>query len=276
MRARRARSLLVFAAFAAGVVYVLVSRDSGESSNIAVSRDAPRTQEPAPPATAESPPTRTAPDDESLGQLKASFEARNYGETIRLAEKTLSEFPDDASARDYLNRAKARRDADRIASVLQTGIASFDSGDFAACVKDMESVLRLDGGNKEAQDYLFKADTALSRNDILAMVERRRVAEESEDIEALLRDLDSAELISQERGNYELIFNTHDRIRSYVQDDTISINFSSRTQATVSFWHALRGVYQKNGEENTISSQKKWRLEKRGKTWKIVDIVEES
>jgi serine/threonine protein kinase len=265
---------LLLLAAAAGVVYVLVSRGSGESSNIAVSRDAPRTQEPAPPAKAESPPTRTAPDDESLGQLKASFEARNYGETIRLAEKILSEFPDDASARDYLNRAKARRDADRIASVLQTGIASFDSGDFAACVKDMESVLRLDGGNKEAQEYLFKADTALSRNDILAMVERRRVAEEREDIEALLRDLDSAELISQERGNYELIFNTRDGIRSHV--DTVSINFSSRTQATVSFWHALRGVYQKSGEDSTISSQKKWRLEKRGKTWKIVDITDES
>jgi len=262
---------LLLLAAAAGVVYILYSRDAGESSNNTVSQDTTKTQESAPPPPAESPPPRTAADDDSLSQLKASFEARNFRETERLAEKILSEFPGDPSARDYLKKARGELSAAQIASLLQTGIASFDGGDFAACVRDMESVLRLDGDNKEAQDYLDKADKALSEMEIRAMLGRYRVAEENEDIEALLRDLDSEKLVSQERGNYELIFNTHDRIRSY--QDTISISFSSRTQATVTFWHALRGVYQKNGEDNTISSQKKWRLEKRGKTWKIIDII---
>jgi hypothetical protein len=136
----------------------------------------------------------------------------------------------------------------------------------------MESVLQLDRNNKEAQDYLDRADKAISTKDIRAMIERHRVAEQDEDIEALLGDIDSDNLASQERENYKLIFNTHDSIRSLV--DAISINFSSRTQATVSFWHALRGVYQKNGEDSSDVSQKKWKLEKRGKTWKIVDIVD--
>ena len=268
-----AGGLLLLAA-AAGVVYILVSQDAGKPPYNTVSQNTPKTQEAIPPPPAGSPPVQAAPDAESLGQLKASFEARNFGETVRLAQKILIDFPGDASARDYLNKARGELNDAKITSLLQTGIASFDSGDFAACVRDMESVLRLDGNNKEAQDYLDKADKALSEIDIRAMIERHRVAEQNEDIEALLKDLDSEKLVSQERGNYQLIFNIYDRIRSY--QDTISISFSSRTQATVSFWHALRGVYQKSGEDNTQSSQKKWRLEKRGKNWKIVDIIEES
>jgi len=272
-----AGGLLLLAA-AAGIVYVLYSRDAGESSNNTVSQNATKTQESAPPPPAESPPPRTAPDDDSLSQLKARFEARNFRETERLAEKILSEFPGDPSARDYLKKARGELSAAQIASLLQTGIASFDSGDFAACVRDMESVLRLEGDSKEVQDYLFKADTALSRKEIIAMIERHRVAEENEDLEALLRDLDSEELASQQRGNYSLIFNAYDEIASEVQLDNNPISFSGRAQATVSFWHALRGVYRKDGETDSIQKfiLKKWRLEKRGKNWKIVDIIEES
>jgi serine/threonine-protein kinase len=268
-----AGGLLLLAA-AAGVVYILYSRDAGESSNNTVSQNTTKTQESAPPPAAESPPPRTAPDDASLSQLKASFEARNFRETERLAEKILSEFPDDPSARDYLKKARGELSAAQTASLLQTGIASFDGGDFAACVRDMENVLRLDGNNKEAQDYLHKVDM----KDIRAMIERHRVAEENEDTEALLRDLDSEKLVSQERGNYELIFNAYDGIQSSVPQDSILISFSSRTQATVSFAHALRGNSQKDGETYSPQplSQKTWRLEKRGKTWKIVDIIDES
>ena len=265
---------LLLLAAAAGVVYILYSRDAGESSNNTVSQDTTKTQESAPPPPAESPPPRTAADDDSLSQLKASFEARNFRETERLAEKILSEFPGDPSARDYLKKARGELSAAQIASLLQTGIASFDGGDFAACVRDMENVLRLDGNNKEAQDYLHKVDI----KDIRAMIERHRVAEENEDTEALLRDLDSEKLISQERGNYQLIFNAYDGIQSSVPQDSILISFSSRTQATVSFAHALRGNSQKDGETYSPQplSQKTWRLEKRGKTWKIVDIIDES
>jgi serine/threonine-protein kinase len=272
-----AGGLLLLAA-AAGVVYVLVSRDGGEPPNNTVSRDTPKTQEAVPPPPAESTPLQAVPDAESLGQLKAAFEGRNFGETVRLAKKILSEFPGDASVRDYLDKAAKELGADQIASLLQTGIASYQSRDFAKCVQDMESVLQMDRNNKEALDYLDKADAALSGGEIMAMVERHRVAEESEDLEALLRDLDSEELAARQRGNYSLIFNAYDGIASEVQLDSNPISFSGRTKATVSFWHALRGVYRKDGETDSIQKfvLKKWRLEKRGKSWKIVDIIEES
>jgi len=272
-----AGGLLLMAA-AAGVVYILYSRDAGESSNNAVSQNTPKTQEAIPPPPAESPPPRTAPDDDSLSQLKARFEARNFRETERLAEKILSEFPGDPSARDYLKKARGELSAAQIASLLQTGIASFDSGDFPACVRDMESVLQLDRNNKEAQDYLDKADKAISTKDIRAMIERHRAAEENEDIENLLMDLDS-KLVSRERDYYEMIFKAYDGIQSLpsqVQQDSISISFPGGTLATVRFDYALRGISQKDGELYPIQqlSQKTWRLEKQGRNWKIVDIVD--
>lgn len=227
-----AGGLLLLAA-AAGVVYILYSRDAGESSNNTVSQNTTKTQESAPPPAAESPPLQAAPDAESMGQLKASFEDRNFGETVRLAEKILSDFPGEASALDFLNKAKRELADARVASLLQTGVASYENGNYAACIQDMESVLRLDGGNKEAQDYLDKADKALSEREIRAMLGRYRVAEENEDIEALLKDLDSEKLVSQERGNYELIFNAYDGIQSSVPQDSILISFSSRSASTI-------------------------------------------
>jgi len=272
-----AGGLLLMAA-AAGVVYILYSRDAGESSNNAVYQNTPKTQEAIRPPPAESPPPRTAPDDDSLSQLKARFEARNFSETERLAEKILSEFPGDPSARDYLKKARGELSAAQIASLLQTGIASFDSGDLPACVRDMESVLQLDRNNKEAQDYLDKADKAISTKDIRAMIERHRAAEENEDTENLLMDLDS-KLVSREREYYEMIFKAYDGIQSLpsqVQQDSISISFPGGTLATVRFDYALRGISQKDGELYPIQqlSQKTWRLEKQGRNWRIVDIVD--
>jgi len=238
-----AGGLLLLAA-AAGVVYVLVSQDAGKSPNNTVSQNMPKTQEAVP-----SPP----------------------------AEKILSEFPGDASGRDDLNKAKGELTAARVASLLQTGIAGYKSGNYAACVQDMESVLRMDGDNKEAQDYLFKADTALSKKEILAMIERRSLAEENEDLETLLSDLDSGSLASKQRDYYRTIFTIYDGIDSSFKGKPISISFSGRTHASVNFWHAIRGVSGKDKQVKPIYfGSKRWEMEKRGKIWKIVDIIWES
>ena len=262
-------------AAAAGVVYVLVSQDAGEPPNNTVSQNTPKTQEAIPPPPAESPPLAAAPDTESMGQLKASFEDRNFGETVRLAKKILSEFPGDASVLDYLDKAKGELNADQIASLLQTGIASYQSRDFAKCVQDMESVLQLDRNNKEAQDYLDKADTALSENEILAMIERRCLAEQNKDLETLLSDLGSGSLASKQRGYYRTIFDIYDGINSSFRGKPPSISLSDRTHASVNFWHAIQGVSRKDGQKKPIYyGSKKWEMEKRGKIWKIVDIMD--
>jgi predicted Ser/Thr protein kinase len=277
---RRMRSFalaggLLLLAAAAVVVYVLVSQDAAVRPSGTAIRTEPKTQDAVPPPGVESPSFQAAPDAESLGQLKASFEGRNFGETVRLAKKILSEFPGDASVLDFLNKAQGELDASQAASLLQTGIASYQSRDYAKCIQDMESVLQLDRNNKEARDYLDKADAAFSQGEILAMIERRCLAEQHKDLETLMSDLDSASLASKQRSYYTTIFDIYDRINSSFRGKPPSITISGRARASVNFWHAVQGVSRKDGQKKTIYyGSKKWEMEKRGKIWKIVDIMD--
>jgi serine/threonine protein kinase len=273
-----AAGLLVLAAVA-GWFILFRPRDSGGSRNAAADGETPKTQDVGPSASrGNSPsPPETAPDAANLAQLRESFERKDYGETVRLSESILGEDPGQAEAREYRIKAKAELDAALAEARLKTGIASYESGNYAACVKDMEDVLRLDENNQRAHDYLFKADTALSKRDILAMIERRRQAEEREDLAGVLKDLNSEALITQEQSYYSMIFTIYDGIKSKIQDGSISVDFSDRTHATAGFHHAIQGISRKDRKQKPVLySPERWFLEKRDNTWKIVRIRERS
>ncbi|OGD17267.1 MAG: hypothetical protein A2V76_06575 [Candidatus Aminicenantes bacterium RBG_16_63_14] len=261
--------LLVFTAVVGGII-LLLTRDAGRSRIVAADLGTPKTQE-------VSPPPGTVPVAEDRTKLRESFESKSYDETVRLAEAILREDPGNAEAGEYQAKAKAEIDSALVESRFKTGIASYESGDYTACVRDMEEVLRLDQNSQMGRDYLFKADTALSRRDILAMIERRRQAEEREDLEGVLRALAPGPLISEEQSYYSMIFTIYDGIKSKIQDSTISVSFSDRAHATASFHHAIQGISRKDGKQKPILyTQKFWTLEKRGNAWKIVGIQERS
>jgi serine/threonine protein kinase len=270
-----AAGLLIFAAVAVGII-LLRPKDTGASKSEAADSTATKTQAVSPPAsqgTSPPPAGAAASAAADLAKLRESFERKDYAGTVRLAEAILGQDPAQAEAREYRIKAKAELDAAQTASLLKSGIASFESANYAACVRDMEEVLRLDENNPSARDYLFKADTALSKRDILAMIERRRQAEESEDLEGVLKGLDSEALISQERAYYSAVFTIYDGIKSKIQDGTISIDFTDRTHVTAGFHHAIQGVYRKDGKlKPVLYSPERWILEKRGNAWKIVRI----
>lgn len=271
-----AGGLLVFAAVAGGIIFVL-SHNAGKSQSRTADRGTPKKQDVSPPHPLGSspPPPQTALAADSLAKLKESFELNDYNETVRLADHILSVDPGNTAAREFRIKAKAELDAALVAARLRTGIADWESGNYAACVRDMEEILRLDENNRVARDYLYKADTALSKRDILAMIERRRQAEESKDLEGVLRGLDSETLASQEKSDYSMIFTIYDGIKSRIPDNTVSVSFSDRTHAMASFHHAVQGIYKKDGKQKPIVfAQKQWTLEKRANAWKIVGIQE--
>jgi eukaryotic-like serine/threonine-protein kinase len=272
-----AAALLVVAAVAGGFI-LFRHRDSGGYPSTSADGGTSKIQNVSPPTLpGSSPPPETTPVAANLAKLRDSFERKDYGETVRLSESILSEDPGQAEAREFRIKAKAELDAAEAQAQLKTGIASYESGNYAACVKDMEEVLRLDENNKAARDYLFKADTALSKRDILAMIERRRQAEEREDLEGVLKGLNSDALITQEQSYYSMIFTIYDGIKSKIQDGSISVNFSDRTHATAGFHHAIQGVSRKDRKQRPVLySPERWILEKRDNTWKIIRIQERS
>jgi hypothetical protein len=109
------------------------------------------------------------------------------------------------------------------------------------------------------------------------MIERRRQAEEREDLAGVLKGLNSDALITQEQSYYSMIFTIYDGIKSKIQDGSISVDFSDRTHATASFHHAIQGIYRKDRKQKPLLySPERWILEKRDNTWKIIRILERS
>jgi predicted Ser/Thr protein kinase/tetratricopeptide (TPR) repeat protein len=213
-------------------------------------------------------PGAAALTDENLAKLKESFENKNYEETIKLAEDILAAQPANQAAQDYLKKALREILAVQVAPLIQSGISSYNSGNYGQCVQDMEKVLKLDAENKEGQKYLFLADTAVSKKDILGLIERQRVAEENKDLVTVLSHVGSPALASQMQSEYKLLFNAYDGIKSSVSN--ISVNFSGRSEARASFSHLLTAVYKKDGKRKIVfEGAKNWHFKKQGKNWKL-------
>jgi serine/threonine-protein kinase len=235
------------------------AKTGGPNQKAAVIKTSESTTKPA-----ESP---AVPPNEDLNRMKESFDNNKYGDTVKLAQDILAKFPANPVAQDYQRRALSGLVADQVAPLLQSGIMSYNQGNFAQCVKDMERVLNLDKDNAEAQKYLFKADTTLSKRDILSLIERHRAAEESKDLLTVLSDVGAPALSSQWQGEYKLLFNGYDAITSSISG--ISVNFISRTESTTSFSHLLTAVYKKDGKKKFFESSETWHLRKRGNAWLV-------
>ena len=272
--------LLVFALAVGGF---LVLRPKGErkasgTADTAVQNEpAPAVAEPAPAQIEPPPPDPSAVLADSLAKLRESFGRKDYAETIKLADAILLENPREAEARSYRIKAKGELDTAAVAARLKKGIGLFESGDHAGAVRAMEEVLRLDEGNATAKDYLFRADTALSKKAILALIEGRRQAEERADLSGVLANIDAPALAAQERSYFEMLFTIYDGIKSQIPGSSIDVAFSDRTHATASFHHAIQGVSREDGKQKPwLYSPEKWVLEKKGDSWKIVRILERS
>jgi len=255
---------------------ILFSPRSGKTSGpdqkaslLGTSEQAPKTSASQTPGPTGNPVKEepAGPSNEDLSKIKENFESNKYEETVKLAQNILAKYPTDPVVLDYLKKARSGLVSAQVAPFLQSGISSYNQGSYAQCVLDMEKVLNIDKDNAEAQRYLFKADTALSKKDILALIERHRAAEESKDLLTVLSDVGSPALSAQWQVEYKMLFNGYDGITLSISG--ISVTFSSRTDAKASFSQLLTAVYKKDGKKMMIEENKTWQLRKQGKTWML-------
>jgi len=206
------------------------------------------------------------PSNEELALLKEKFNSRRFEESLKLAEDVLAKFPADPTALD--TKAKTLRSilAARVAPDLQSGTASYARGDYEACLAAMGKVLNTDRGNAEALKFYNLADTSLSKNAILALIERHRVAEENKDLLAVLADVGSAALSGKWQNDHRLLFNGYDEIHSTIAN--ITVTFVGRTEATAHFPHLLTAVYKKDGRKTIVAEGNEvWHFTKPEKVW---------
>jgi serine/threonine protein kinase len=154
---------------------------------------------------------------------------------------------------------------------VAAGVSLFDRGDFSGCLKTMEEVLDADEQNAEAVRYKTMASNALSRREIMGLLERQRLAEEEKDLPALLQDYGSTDLVRQKRDEATLLFNYYDQILSV--HSNISLTWPSAGRGEVRFGRLLTAVYKKTGERKVLADAVQvWILEKKGRDWKIIQV----
>jgi tetratricopeptide (TPR) repeat protein len=259
-----------------GGIFLLLSGGAGKKTGLAQGLETIEKEGLSPATRSASAPggmpvSPAGPSDETLARLRESFESQDYPEAVRLAEEILGQDWENTVAKDILNKAKAEITAVQVAPFLQSGIAGYNSGQYAQCIADMEKVLKIDKDNKDAQKYIFQADSALAKPEISALIERHRVAEENKDLLTVLSHLDSATLAEPQQAEYKMFFNGYDGIKSIISK--VSITFSSRSSATVSFSQLLTAVYKKSGQRKIVfEGQKTWQMKKQGRDWKISAI----
>ncbi len=270
-------SALAFIIIVAGVIFLLRSGRSGETPSLSQGPATinnggrgPTTRSVSAPG--EIPVSPAGPSDETLVKLRGNFESQNYPEAVRLAEEVLGQDEENALAKDILNKARAEITASQVAPLLQSGIASYNNGQYPECIADMEKVLKIDKNNKDAQKYIFQADSALAKPEINALIERHRVAEENKDLLTVLSQMDSPTLAESQQAEYKMFFNGYDGIKSIISK--VAIDFSNRSTARVSFSQLLTAVYKKTGQRKIVfEGQKTWQMKKQGSDWKINAIL---
>ena len=260
-------------AVVAGGAYLLFSGRQENSSELTRSLAAIEKEglSPATRSAGAAPGTAKVPvalSDDGLTKLRESFDGKAYQETVQLAGEILARDPANAPAKEYLDKAGAEILAVQVAPLLQSGISSYSSGNYDQCVADMEKALKADKDNKDAQKYLFLADTALAKPQITALIESHRVAEENKDLLTVLSKFDSPALADSLKAEYKLLFNGYDDIKSNIS--RVSLTFSSRSSATAAYSQLLTAVYKKTGQRKIVfEGQKTWQLRRHGKDWKI-------
>ena len=223
---------------------------------------------PQPPQTRAIIPGST---EDKLNRANESFEKGDYDGTIRLAEEIIAKYPKNKTAQDYITKAKNEI---MIAQILETGISSYKNRDYRQCLQEMEKILELNKGHKEAKRYWNLADKAIyeanSTREIRQIIESLRKAEEEKDLPAILYYVGSPDLQSTKRSDTMDIFNYYDDIMSIVDKASISIRFKDRKHADVKFSNFSTAVNKQTGKKTKVfEGQVIWAMEKQGNVWKI-------
>jgi serine/threonine protein kinase len=240
---------------------------SSETESVTPSQDTPVIP---PPEEASADPVPTEPDPfaDQIASMKKNFDDGNFLEARSIAEQILAENADHSEAQDYLDRAQAQINSAEAARIVESGIQSYEDGDYAQCIEEMERALQLDRNNAEAKNYMRLSGEAISGGQIKAVVDNQIKAEEEEDLLTLLNDIGLPDLSEQKKADAMFFFNNYNDIKSTVSD--ISISFSDAENATVQFYHLLTAVYNRTGEKKVIfDGQKTWTFSRQGESWKI-------
>ncbi|MDO8427003.1 MAG: hypothetical protein Q7T24_05770 [Deltaproteobacteria bacterium] len=93
---------------------------------------------------------------------KLYFDSKAYGKAIEEFNAVLKEVPSYMNTNELLARSQRQRD-NAIEKHLMAGINYFQAEEMEYAIKEWDTVLELDPGNKAATDYKYRAEVILER-----------------------------------------------------------------------------------------------------------------
>jgi len=270
-----AAAAVVILAGAAGVFFLSRGGQSGTSKAVETKQTVGSKDAKTPPQQGALTNALDPKISEKVQKIKESFDKQLFADTAKLADELLKEDANNAEARDYLMKARAKLRGAAVGPLVAEGIASFNRGDFAKSMQIMQDVLRQDPNNKDAQNYIDLSDKKLSTQEISQIIVRQSKAEMEKDLPSLRSDIGPADVAADRVNSIKSVFNNYDDIYSRISSD-ISIKFRDRDHADAKFAYMLGGVYKKTGVKRSIEEgPRTWSFQRQGKTWKIVNFYVE-
>ena len=249
-----------------------IQTKQGEQVNAQKKTEESAATEEASSIPAEPPAKETAtpdPFEERLNQLKSVFDNGQFDEAVKLGEAILGEDSENAAAKDFIGRAKLKKEDISIAPILQGGIDSYNSQNYRQAITELQKVIKIRRNHPEALKYLSRANNAITTIQIEQIIERQRQAEETKELLLLLDDIGTKDFTERRREAATFVFNNFEDIKSAYSNISVTIKDAKRAEASFSF--LLTGVNTTTKQRGVIDEGEKiWLFEKQGNTWKIV------
>lgn len=240
-----------------------------EKPDLAGSQQAPKVEKSEP----EKPPANEIPSglQIALNDLENMLAEGKYAAAKEQAEKLLIDNPGHSGLLDVVEKSKRGLNAEEVAKKIKNGIESYNKGDYTLTISLMQEVLSMDSNNREARRYIGMSEQGMSKADILKLLERQEISEESKNLTALLQDMGNSDVSEKRREAATLLFNYYDNIESVISD--VSIEFKDNLHASVNFSNLVTAVYKKTNQKTVVTEGRKtWEVEKQGDSWKIVSL----
>jgi serine/threonine-protein kinase len=154
---------------------------------------------------------------------------------------------------------------------ISAGVAAYDRGDFVESLRILDEVLKLAPADALALRVRALADEAMSKQDILQILDRQIKAEEAKDLAGLLADVESPDATEQRQEDALLLFTNYDSLRS--RTDGAVVKLLDQDRAELTFSALLTGVYKRTGESKILfEGERTWSLKRQGRVWKVADF----
>ncbi|MCJ7682227.1 MAG: protein kinase, partial [Candidatus Aminicenantes bacterium] len=206
-----------------------------------------------------------------------SYEQKKYDESIRRMEEALRLDPQNNIAGYYLNKAKADKlEAEqqvRISTLLRQAQADLNSRNFERSMERARQVLRLDGGNLEAQRVIKEAENRNPRKQLEALFQAYKSAFGTKNLVTFYQNNALPSVFKQEGAKAEMFSNLYKNFSNEFSAPSIEVNEADAVNSSIQFIQQSRAVSKANNAEGEIvKGSYKWDLKRIGDSWKIVKI----